>query len=428
MVRQMKAFHLLAAGILAATCSCARADDSAGDENNDATPMVQFPIIHTAKGDIPDDPALDECYDYVLMSTTKGDIVLELHHCAAPKTVDNFLQYVDDGFYDDTLFHRVENGFVIQGGAYKPDFTPKTARDPIPCEWPNGLKNVRGTIAMARATDPNSATSQFFINLRQSVNLDGPNKGGMGHCVFGRVVEGMNVVDQIGVAQTIRKPDLGDVQTPIDPIQIIQVGRILGDEAKALADKNREARLAMEVAGYRERAEVRWKADNREHNTTLTDEQRVQQGIEYVKKQGWDITKGVLLPSGVWYVDDRVGVGDCPKIDDWVAMKWDGWLSWGEKFGSWEDYKHEPMRGPVRGFVPGYREALLTMKPGGVRVVVIPSKLAYAEVGREPLIPKNAAVVYRIEMLGVLPANEDIPVPAPQAATDPNDAKDKAPE
>lgn len=132
----------------------------------------------------------------VKLETTQGDIVIELFQQRAPKTVKNFLDYVDDGFYDGTLFHRVIPGFMIQGGGFTADYQRKATRAPIANESDNGLENRRGTIAMARTSDPHSATSQFFINVADNDNLD-YHDGNWGYAVFGRVVEGMSVVDAI---------------------------------------------------------------------------------------------------------------------------------------------------------------------------------------------------------------------------------------
>ncbi|MFQ5487368.1 MAG: peptidylprolyl isomerase [Gammaproteobacteria bacterium] len=135
----------------------------------------------------------------VRMETSEGVIVLELNRGKAPVTVDNFLRYVRDGFYDGTLFHRVIKGFMIQGGGYDSDFKKKTTRPPIENEADNGLKNRRGTIAMARTSNPHSATAQFFINVVDNGFLDfaAPSARGWGYAVFGKVVEGMDVVDRI---------------------------------------------------------------------------------------------------------------------------------------------------------------------------------------------------------------------------------------
>lgn len=159
----------------------------------------------------------------VLIKTTAGDIVVELNAEKAPKTVENFLRYVDDHFYDGTIFHRVIDGFMIQGGGFTPDFVQKSTRSPIVLEANNGLKNDRGTIAMARTMVPNSATSQFFINVRDnaSLNAKGSNDG---YAVFGKVVDGMDVVDKIRAVQTGRKGPHSDV--PVETIEIISASRV----------------------------------------------------------------------------------------------------------------------------------------------------------------------------------------------------------
>jgi len=155
----------------------------------------------------------------VKLATTMGDIVVKLNAEKAPKTVANFVQYVKDGHYDGTVFHRVIGNFMIQGGGMTADMKEKPTRSPIPLESQNGLPNERGTIAMARTSDPNSATSQFFINVVDNVMLNATGSGeANGYAVFGKVVSGMDVVDKIRSVRTIRKPPHGDV--PIDPVTI----------------------------------------------------------------------------------------------------------------------------------------------------------------------------------------------------------------
>jgi len=140
----------------------------------------------------------------VRLETTMGNIVLELDREHAPATVDNFLAYVNDGFYDGTIFHRVIDGFMIQGGGYTADFSRKQTRPPIKNEADNGLKNNRGSIAMARTRDPHSASAQFFINVADNSALDhkAPDARGWGYAVFGRVADGMGVVDEIRTQTT----------------------------------------------------------------------------------------------------------------------------------------------------------------------------------------------------------------------------------
>ncbi|PLZ02711.1 peptidylprolyl isomerase [Burkholderia sp. WAC0059] len=152
----------------------------------------------------------------VLLHTSDGDIRVELDPQHAPKTVANFLQYVRAGQYTGTIFHRVIPGFMIQGGGFTTSYDEKPTRAPIPLESRNGLKNAVGTIAMARTSDPNSATAQFFINTVDNPGLDYPNPDGNGYAVFGKVVSGMDVVRKIESTPTTTRGAMADVpQTPI---------------------------------------------------------------------------------------------------------------------------------------------------------------------------------------------------------------------
>jgi peptidyl-prolyl cis-trans isomerase A (cyclophilin A) len=153
----------------------------------------------------------------VKLATSAGDIVVQLDHTKAPKTVDNFVAYVKSGHYDGTVFHRVIDGFMIQGGGMTADGKQKPTRAPIPLEARNGLSNQRGSIAMARTPVPDSATSQFFINVvDNSTRLDAPNPDGHGYAVFGRVIAGMDVVDRIRAVRTDRR------DAPLQPVIIKQ--------------------------------------------------------------------------------------------------------------------------------------------------------------------------------------------------------------
>jgi peptidyl-prolyl cis-trans isomerase A (cyclophilin A) len=159
----------------------------------------------------------------VAFDTSEGRIVIELRADKAPKTVANFVQYVNDGFYDGTIFHRVINGFMIQGGGFTTAMVQKPTRAPIPPESSNGLKNVRGAVAMARTSDPNSATAQFFIDVVDNARLDYPSFDGTGYTVFGNVVEGMDVVDKIRAVPTGRHESFENV--PLKPV-VIKTARI----------------------------------------------------------------------------------------------------------------------------------------------------------------------------------------------------------
>lgn len=159
----------------------------------------------------------------VKIETNQGNITLELYPDKAPETVANFLQYAKDGFYRGTIFHRVINNFMIQGGGFERDMFQKPTRAPIKNEASNGLKNQAGTIAMARTPDPDSATAQFFINLKDNAFLDyqGPQADKVGYCVFGKVIKGMDVVKAIGIVPTGNRSGHADV--PIKPIKIVSV-------------------------------------------------------------------------------------------------------------------------------------------------------------------------------------------------------------
>jgi peptidyl-prolyl cis-trans isomerase B (cyclophilin B) len=175
--------------------------------------LMAFPLNNTAAEKNPK----------VIMKTTMGDITLELYQDKAPVTVKNFLGYVDDKFYDGTIFHRVIKGFMIQGGGHTADMSKKPTKGPIKNEADNGLSNVRGTIAMARMPDPHSATAQFFINHVDNVNLDFSAKTdqGYGYCVFGKVVAGMDVVDAIANVKIMTRNNVPNV--PRETIEIISV-------------------------------------------------------------------------------------------------------------------------------------------------------------------------------------------------------------
>lgn len=156
----------------------------------------------------------------VKVETSAGDFVLQLDEARAPLTVANFLQYVNEGFYDGTIFHRVVNGFVIQGGGYTQDMAPKTPRPGVANESGNGLTNRRGSLAMARTGEPHSGDSQFYINLADNLALD-PKPTRWGYAVFGEVIQGLEVVDEIGHTATGSKAGMQDV--PVEPVVIRKV-------------------------------------------------------------------------------------------------------------------------------------------------------------------------------------------------------------
>ena len=156
----------------------------------------------------------------VTLETTHGNIVIELNDEKAPETVKNFLSYVNDGFFDGTIFHRVIPNFMIQGGGFMPGMVQKRVEDPIKNEADNGLANDRGTVAMARTNDPHSATAQFFINHNDNgfLNHTAPSGAGWGYCVFGKVTDGMDTVDAIAAVSTGN--DSGHADVPVETVTI----------------------------------------------------------------------------------------------------------------------------------------------------------------------------------------------------------------
>jgi len=173
-------------------------------------------IPSAVRGGLSDNPQ-------VIMETSKGTIVLEVFPDEAPETVKNFLRYVRWGHYDGTIFHRIIPDFMIQGGGFTKDMQRKTTEMPVQNEANNGLKNDRGTVAMARTPDPHSATDQFFINTKSNSFLDHKNTTaqGWGYAVFGKVVKGMDVVDAISGVKTAKKGMMSDV--PVEPVTIIKM-------------------------------------------------------------------------------------------------------------------------------------------------------------------------------------------------------------
>lgn len=211
----LAAVLLTLAGQASAQSEPAKADQPA------AAPAAKAPDAATQA------PAKEQ-FVYVTLKTSQGDIILELDQAKAPKSVENYLRYVDAKHYDGTIFHRVINGFMVQGGGMTPDMKEKPTGKGVVNEWQNGLKNVRGSVAMARlGGKPDSATAQFFINVADNGFLDNP-RDGAGYAVFGKVVAGMDVVDKIKSVPTGNKGGHSDV--PVEPVLINAAVRTTADE------------------------------------------------------------------------------------------------------------------------------------------------------------------------------------------------------
>lgn len=198
--------------------------------------LLSLPLTLTAQTAKPAPAAAPAPPPQVMLTTSQGEITLELYPDKSPKSVANFLQYVRDGFYDGTLLHRAIPGYLVQGGLYTRDLQPKRTRSAIASEADNGLSNLRGTVAVARGADPNSGTAQFFFNLVDNRRLDfAGNQSGLtwGYTVFGKVIKGMDVVDKIAAMPTrALGPFAGDVP---NPLVLIESARVIGEQAPASA-------------------------------------------------------------------------------------------------------------------------------------------------------------------------------------------------
>ncbi|MBW7904161.1 MAG: peptidylprolyl isomerase [Phycisphaerae bacterium] len=338
-----------------------------------------------------DKPASPGAHPKVRLSTTLGDIVLELDAAKAPITVHNFVQYADAGFYNGTIFHRVISTFMVQGGGHLADLSEKKEglRPSIRNEWRNGLKNQRGTIAMARkGGDPHSATAQFFINVVDNDRLDQPQPDGAAYAVFGRVVEGMDVVDRIRDAKVaIHEKYPSQVPcVPVEPIEIRSV-TVLGElDRTKLAAAAKEAEEAL----ARQERESRAAAEKAEE-AQLT---------EYIAKVEKELGKPAQrTASGLVSFVLREGDGPSPKPTDTVKVHYTGWLLDGTEFDS--SVKRGPIEFPLNGVIKGWTEGVGLMKIGEKRKLIIPFELAYGARGRPPVIPPRAPLVFDVELLEI---------------------------
>jgi len=347
-------------------------------------------------------PAADS-YVYVKLTTTLGDMVLELDRAKAPITVDNFIQYAEEGFYEGTVFHRVIPNFMIQGGGFDTEFQQKPTRPAIQNEAKNGLKNVYGSVAMARTNSPHSATAQFFINVVDNAFLDYPGGDGWGYAVFGKVIDGFDTLEKIRNTPTRPEPRVSNMPAPVTPVIIEEVRQVDPSGLAEAIDRARAAdeeaaKTAVQEAERQAQKEVRAKklASEVERQTEIWGE-----GLGVVAALGGDPDQGVRSETGLWYLDVDVGRGKSPGTTDTVVAHYTGWTVDGEQFDSSRD-RGEPATFGLQNVIPGWREALTGMKPGGRRYMFIPAELAYGDRGRPPTIPPRADLVFDVELIDVM--------------------------
>jgi len=330
----------------------------------------------------------DTLFPRVKVETSLGDFTLKLNGKKAPISTLNFIRYAEDDFYDGTIFHRVMSTFMIQGGGFSPSLDQKREglREGIKNEWRNGLKNVRGTIAMARlGGQPDSATAQFFINVVDNAFLDSP-RDGAGYAVFGKVVEGMDVVDRIRFTEVETHPKYGGGRAkvvPTEPVMIESV-KVVNDWGRAAVEAQvKKAEKAKREAEKSREAEAKKKLDD---------------AIKKAEKETGSKVK--LTESGLMYAVFKEGEGESPKPTDRVEVHYTGWLTDGTKFDSSYD-RGKPITFPLRGVIAGWTEGVGMMKPGGKRRLIIPPDLGYGKRGNPPTIPGNAYLVFDVELLSI---------------------------
>ncbi|MFM9957055.1 MAG: peptidylprolyl isomerase [Phycisphaerales bacterium] len=349
----------------------------------------------------------------VRMTTNMGDMVIELDAEKAPVTVANFLKYADGGFYNDTVFHRVIPGFMIQGGGFGLGLIEKPTEAPIVNEWMNGLKNVKYSLAMARKPDPHSATAQFFINTVDNPRLDGSDEaaaralGGAGYAVFGKVIAGTGVVDAIKSVPTRNEQAIGFQPTPIEPVVITKVERLSSDGVEE-AKKTAEASVEKAQGELKRRMDARMAMENQARQRFMdsgkalgTPEEQFTKAMDFIKAKSVDIVPGSKSDSGLWSLELTPGQGAQPTLADTVKVHYSGWLVNGSPFDS-SVTRGVPLVMPMQQFVKGWQEGIGAMKVGSKRWLVVPQELGYGEMGRPPIIPPAATLIFEVELIEVI--------------------------
>ena len=317
-------------------------------------------------------------YDFVSLETSHGKIVLLLDKKRAPISAANFKQYVTDGFYDGTIFHRIIPTFVIQGGGFDAEMNQKPTRKPIKNEWRNGMKNIRGSLSMARTAVHDSATSQFFINTVDNPflsDVNRPRTDGACYAVFGSVIEGLDVVDKIKAVPTGRGPN-GMPDVPQEPRPGITKATMI--EWKDLSDS---ARAAVQT----------WETKANEWTEAVKAKQeQLEARAKEIKLEFSDVTAGLesaqaqRSESGILFYDAVVGEGPKPEETQTVRYAITGWTPSGGVWWRTEDEQDKSQTIPVRvisRFFRGLQQTVLEMNVGSTRYVRVPAELAFGDRG-----------------------------------------------
>ncbi len=325
----------------------------------------------------------------VSIETTLGDIVVELDGENIPLTVMNFVHYVEDRFYDGTIFHRVIDTFTILGGGYTPDMVKKTEGlgPGIQNEWRRGQRNEYGTIAMNRlGYKPDSATAEFFINVVDNPSLD-RTQDGAAYCVFGRVVEGMETVHKIRDTPVGPHPNWDSGRrphVPLEPVVIKSIRLLTAFDHKGAA----RVAEALEIEDQRPKEDLRKKEA----------EKKLRERIAAIEKEAGH--KAVTTDSGLIYVDFKIGTGLSPTMNDTAIVHYRGTLVDGTEFDSSLD-KADPVKLSLTRVIPGWVEGLQSMAVGGKRTLIIPPELGFGDRGHPKGIPPSVTVIYEVELIAI---------------------------
>jgi len=330
----------------------------------------------------------------VKMETPLGDIILELDGERCPATTMNFIWYGESGFYNGTIFHRVIQDKYIQGGGFLPNLDRKTEglRPGIPSEWDTDHRNTQWTIAMVRRPGrPDSATSQFYINVNDVAEMDKVQTDRAGYTVFGKVVDGFKTVAKIRDTKTTTSDKYGGTAStiPAEPIVVKSV---------SVVSEFDRARLEAIASGK----------INEVNEARDTEDAQVSAAMkEWIKKLEEEAgTKIITTEKGVMYVDLKVGEGVSPTSANVVEIHYTGWTLDGTEIHS-SRARGEPFRMRLDEYLRGWIDGMETMKPGGRRKMIIPDRLAFGGSGTPGIVPPRATMVYDMELLAVYPPEVD---------------------